>query len=232
MERGFSRTQVDKHIRQVRQRFGFDVRTAGSRRGKHTPPAKLPDIIFIEEKKKVVPTTSSVTPATLSTSKPALSLGSETDTVEQTIGSITVADPERSLGVRGSLPIITTVFSLSTAEGTEDTEEQEMEVEYVSTVTKDSEPFGPKEKLTGKDLQIKKEMVEEDLHPGDPGYYSRLQYVYQNWRKAEKTVEITSNTTNMLIMIIILMITVVIIIWKVYHMRGALGQMGDIDYPK
>ena len=71
MERGFSHTQVDKHIRQVRQRFGFDVRTAGSRRGKHTPPAKLPEIIFIEEKKKVVPTTSSATPATQSTSKPA-----------------------------------------------------------------------------------------------------------------------------------------------------------------
>ena len=31
MKRGFSRTQVDKHIRQIRQRFGFNVRTSGSR---------------------------------------------------------------------------------------------------------------------------------------------------------------------------------------------------------
>ena len=30
------------------------------------------------------------------------------------------------------------------------------------------------------------------------------------------------------IMIIILVITIVIIIWKVYHMRGALGQVGEI----
>ena len=66
----------------------------------------------------------------------------------------------------------------------------------MSTITKDYEPFDPKEKLTGKDLQIKKEMVDEDLHPGDPGYYSRLQYVYQNWKKAERTVEDTRNTTH------------------------------------
>ena len=89
-----------------------------------------------------------------------------------------------------------TVFSLSTAEDTGSTEEQEMEVEHVSTVTKDFEPFDPKEKLTGKDLQIKKEMVDEDLHPGDPGYYFRLQYIYQNWKKAERTVENTKNTTR------------------------------------
>ena len=55
VERGFSHPQVEKHIRLVRQRFGFDVRTAGSRRGKHKPPAKLPEIIFIEEKNKGVP---------------------------------------------------------------------------------------------------------------------------------------------------------------------------------
>ena len=50
MKRGFTRTQVDKHIKQIRHRFGFDVRKSGSRRGKHTPPAKLPEIIFTEEK--------------------------------------------------------------------------------------------------------------------------------------------------------------------------------------
>ena len=193
MEKGFTHTQVEKHIRQVRQRFGFDVRTAGSRRGKHTPPEKLPEIIFIEEKSKEVTTTSSATPATQSLNKPALSSGTGTDTVEKTIGSITMSDPEQSLEERGGLPVISTVFSLSTAEGTG---ERGMEIEHVSTITKDYNPFDPKEKLTGKDLQIKKEMVDEDLHPGDPGYYSRLQYVYQNWKKAERTVENTRNTTH------------------------------------
>ena len=177
MERGFTCVQVEKHIRQVRQRFGFDVRTAGSRRGKHNPPEKLPEIIFIEEKSKEVPTTSSATPATQSLDKPALSTGTGTGTMEKTIGSITLSDPERSQEERGSLPVISTVFSLSTAG---ETGEPEMEIEHVSTITKDYEPFDPKEKLSGKDLQIKKEMVDEDLHPGDSGYYSRLQYVYQN----------------------------------------------------
>ena len=171
MKRGFSRTQVDKHIKQIRQRFRFDVRTSGSRRGKHTPPAKLPEIIFTEEKRGTVPTTSSLTitttssatPATPSTSESVPSMGISTETVEQTIGSITVADPGDPLGERGWLPIISTVFFLSTAEGTEGTEEQKMEVEYVSTVTKDFEPIGPKESLSGKDLQIKREMVEEDF---------------------------------------------------------------------
>ena len=57
------------------------------------------------------------------------------------------------------------MFSLSTTESAEGPEEQEMEKKYVSTVTKIFERFDPKEQLTGKDLQIKKEMVEEDLHP-------------------------------------------------------------------
>ena len=113
--------------------------------------------------------------------------------MEKTIGSITMSDPEQSLEERGGLPVIPTVFSLSTSEGTR---EQGMEIEHVSTITKDSDPFDPKVKLTGKDLQIKKEMVDEDLHPGDPGYYSRLQYIYQNWKKAERTVENTRNTTH------------------------------------
>ena len=182
MKRGFSCTQVDKHIRQIRQRFGFDVRTSGSRRGKHTPPAKLPEIIFTEKKRGMLPTTSSAmitmtssaTPATPSTSKSAPSVGVSMETVEKTFGSITVADPGEPPGERGRLPIISTVFSLSTTEGAEGPEEQGMEIEYVSTVTKDFEPIDPKEQLTGKDLQIKKEMVEEDLHSSDPGYYSSL----------------------------------------------------------
>ena len=204
MKRGFSRTQVDKHIKQIRQRFGFDVRTSVSRRGKHTPPAKLPEIIFTEEKRGTVPITSSstitmtssVTPATPSTSESTPLMGLSTETVEQTIRSITAADPGDPPGERGRLAIISMVFSLSTTEGAEDTEEQGMEVEYVSTITKDFEPIDPKEKLTGKDLQIKKEMVEEDLHPSNPEYYSSLQYVYQNLKEAEKIVETSRGTTN------------------------------------
>ena len=204
MKRGFSHTQVDKHIKQIRQRFGFDVRTSGSRGRKHTPPAKLPEIIFTEEKRGTVPTTSnlmitiisSAIPATPSTSEFTPSMGISTETVEQTIRSITVADPGDPLGKRGRLRIISTVYSLSTAEGTEGTEEQEMGVEHVSTVTKDFEPVDPKESLTGKDLQIKKEMVEEDLHPGDSKYYSSLKYVYQNLKEAEEIVETTRGTTS------------------------------------
>ena len=192
-ERGFSNAQVEKHIRIVRQRFGFDVRTAGSRRGKHTPPEKLPELIFIEEKRKEVPVTSSATPATQSLGKPSSSSDTGTDTVEKTIGSITMSGAAQSLEEGRGLPVISTVFSLST---TEDMREKGMEVEHVSTITKDYEPFDPKERLTSKDLQIKKEMVDEDLHPGDPGYYSRLQYVYQNWKKAERMVETTRNTTQ------------------------------------
>ena len=71
------------------------------------------------------------------------------ETMEQTIGSITVGDPGDPPEERGCLPIISTVFSLSTTGGTEGPEEQEMEIEYVSTVTKDFEPSDPKESLTG-----------------------------------------------------------------------------------
>ena len=204
MKRGFSHTQVDKHIRQIRQWFGFDVRTSGSRRVKHTPPAKLPEIIFTEERKETVPTTSSstvtttssVTPATPSMSKSASSMGVSEGTVEQTIGSITMASRRKTPEERGQLPIVSTVISLSNVESTEDTGEQEMEIEYVSTVTKDIELFDPKDNLSGKDLQIKKEMVEEDLHPGDPNYYSNLQYVYQNWKETEGIVETTRGSNN------------------------------------
>ena len=103
MKRGFTRTQVDKHIKQIRYRFGFDVRRTGSRRGKHIPPAKLPEIIFMEEKTGAVPTTtratvsttSSATPAKPSTSESTPSMGVSTETtdiMEQTIGRITLAD--------------------------------------------------------------------------------------------------------------------------------------------
>ena len=71
-----------------------------------------------------------------------------------------------------------------------------MELECVSTITKDFESYDPKENLTGQDLQIKKEMVEEDLHPGDPEYYPRFQYVYQNLQKAEEAVEASRGTMS------------------------------------
>ena len=182
MNRGFTRSQMDKHIKQIRHRFSFDVRKSGSRRGKHTPQAKLPEIIFTEEKGGTVPTTpgvtisttSSATPATPSTSESAPLMGTGTETMEQTIGSITVADPGDAPGEKGCLPFISTVFSLSAAGDMEDPEEQEMEIEYVSTVTKDFESYDPKASLTSKDLQFKKEMVEEDLYPGAPEYYSSL----------------------------------------------------------
>ena len=203
MKRGFPRVQVDKHIKQIRHRFSFDVRRSG-KKGKHTPPAKLPEIIFTEEKGESVPTTtgvtvsttSSATPATPSTSKSTPPIGTDTGTTEQTIGKITIPDPGGAPGEKGHLAIISTIFSLSTAGDAEDPEEQEMELEYVSTVTKDFESYDPKADLTGQDLQIKKEMVEEDLHPGDPEYYSCLQYVYQNLQKAEETVEASKGTMS------------------------------------
>ena len=181
VKRGFTRPQVDKHIKIIRQRFGFNVHKSGSRRGKHTPPAKLPEIIFTEERSGAVPTTTSVTPTTSST-------------IEQTIGRITMADPGDDPGERGHMPIISSIFSMSTQGETEDPGEQEMELQYVSTVTKDLQSYDPKTKLTSQDLQIKKEMVKEDLHPGDPEYYPNLQYVYQNLQEAEEVAEASKGT--------------------------------------
>ena len=60
---GLTPTQIDKYIKEVRKRFGFNVGKARSRKGRHIPPARMPDIVFIEEK-KLTPTTSSATPAT------------------------------------------------------------------------------------------------------------------------------------------------------------------------
>ena len=86
------------------------------------------------------------------------------------------------------------MISMSTSEGADEPEEQGKELEYVSTVTKDIETSDPRVKLTGQDLKIKKEMVEKDLHPGDPEYYPSLQYVYQNLKKAEEEVEALRKT--------------------------------------
>ena len=78
------------------------------------------------------------------------------------------------------------MISLSTSKGADEPENQGMELEYVSTVTKGLETSDSRVKLTGQDLKIKKEMVEEDLHPGDAEYYSSLQYVYQTLKKSRK----------------------------------------------
>ena len=94
------------------------------------------------------------------------------------------------------MPIISMIFSLSTQGDTEDPGVQEMELECVSTVTKDLESYDPKSKLTSQDLQIKREMIEEDLYPGDPEYYPCLQYVYQNLQKAKEAVEASKGTAS------------------------------------
>ena len=94
---------------------------------------------------------------------------------------MTITDPTNTSEGGEQLPIISTVFLMSTVGGTEDPEgEPATEVEYMSTVTPTLDPYDPKEKLGSHDLRIKKELVEEDLQPADPGYYANLQYVYQN----------------------------------------------------
>ena len=70
-----------------------------------------------------------------------------------------------------------------------------MELEYVSTVTKDFESYDPKKHLQVRICKLrKKEMIEEDLHPGDPEYYPSLQYVYQRLQKAEEVIEASKGT--------------------------------------
>ena len=168
----------------------------------------MPEIVFIEERQGIAPTTSGTTVPTTSSATPAKPTTSEstpmvgtstetTDTLEQTVGTVTVTDPTGILEGGGQLPIISTVFSMSTVGGTKDPqEEQASEVEYVSTVTSTFDLYDPKEKLGSHDLRIKKELVEENLHPGDQGYYDKLQYVYQNLRDAEKAVEVSKNTPS------------------------------------
>ena len=104
IKRGFTRARVDKHIKQVRQRFGFNVRKIG-KRGKQTPPSSLPDIVFTEGRRGVVSTTtgttvsttSSATPTTSSTGETISSMGLSTGAIRQTIGSVIIADPGSTL---------------------------------------------------------------------------------------------------------------------------------------
>ena len=92
VKKGFTRTQVDKHIKQVRQRFGFNVRKTG-KRGKQTPPSSLPDIVCTEERRGAVPTTmgttvsttSSATPTTSSTGGTISLMGLSTEAIGQTL---------------------------------------------------------------------------------------------------------------------------------------------------
>ena len=168
----------------------------------------MPEIVFIEERRGTVPTTSCVTVPTTSSATPAKPSTSEstptagtstetTDTMEQTIGMMTITNPTSASEGEEQLPIISTVFSMSAAGGTEDPKrEQAIGVEYVSTVTPDLGPYDPKEKLGSHDLRIKKELVQEDLQPRDPEYYANLQCVYQNLQKAEKAVEVSKNTPS------------------------------------
>ena len=54
-QNGLTPAMIDKHIRMVITRFSFNIAKAGSRKSRYTPPASLPDVIFIEEKKKSNP---------------------------------------------------------------------------------------------------------------------------------------------------------------------------------
>ena len=198
-QNGLTPAQVDKHIRMVRNRFGFIVGKAGSRKRKHTPPTVMPNIVFVEEGRRSTPTTSSATHAksltSLTTPVPGTSTEA-TDTMEQTIGMVMISDPGTSSEHGGQLPIISTVFSMATMGDTEELgEEQDTELEYVSTVMQNSTFYDPKEQLASYDLKIEKELVEDDLQPGDPEYYPRLQYVYRNLQRVEKAVNASKNTS-------------------------------------
>ena len=200
-DRGFNRAQIDKHIKHVRQRFGFNIRRTG-KKGKQISPSTLPDIVFIEKETESVSTTavttttttSSATPTTSSTVEIGSMMEQDPEDVGQTIRSVIIAGPENVHGEREQLPIISSVISMSTSGGTDEPEPMETELEYVSTVTKSLEKPSSTVELTGLDLEIKKEMVEEDLHSGDPEYYLSLQYVYQNLKETERIVENSRNT--------------------------------------
>ena len=128
----------------------------------------MPEFVFIEEQQgtvpttsgATVPTTSSATPAKPTTSEPTPMVGTSTettDTIEQTVGTVTITGPTDTSEGGGQLPIISTGFSMSTAGGTEDLEEEQAtEVEYVSTVTPTFDIYDLKEKLGSHDLRIKK----------------------------------------------------------------------------
>ena len=96
---GFTPAMIDTHIRTIRTRFGFNIGAATSRRSKHTPPAVMPDIVFIEPSRKMVPTTNSATPTTpsMTISTPSTGTGTKmTDTTGKTIGTMLLTGPGSS----------------------------------------------------------------------------------------------------------------------------------------
>ena len=133
----------------------------------------------------------------MSISTPSTSAGKVTDTMEKTIGMVTMSDPGTSSGKGGQLPIISTVYSMSTVEDIEDPGEEEApELEVVSSVTQNLTPYDSKECLSGSDLRIKREMVDDDLQPGDLGFYPSLQYIYRNLQHAERAVNVSKDTSH------------------------------------
>ena len=76
----------------------------------------MPDIVFMEERKKSSSTTSSATSAKPSKSMSVPTMGVTTDitdTMEQTIGMVTISEPGTSFEGGGQLPGISTVYSMS-----------------------------------------------------------------------------------------------------------------------
>ena len=198
VQRGFTPSMIDKHIRTVRTIFGFHIGAAKSRRIKHTPPKVLPDHIFIEIPRKTPTTTSNATPAkpSQSVSTSATGSGTETTTMEKTIGTM-VLMAQGTSSEEQELPIISEDYSMSTVEDIEEPGAPEtLEIEYISTAPKETYFFDPKDQLSSIDLRIKRELIDDDVQPGDPDFYPRLQHVYRNLQKVEKIAEATRQTKH------------------------------------
>ena len=180
-ERGFTPSMIDKHIRPVRNRFSFNIGTAKTRRSEHSPPKTLPDIVFIETSRKTATTTGSATPTKPSQSISTLltDTGMKTTTTEQTIETMVLMGQGTS-SEEQELPIISEVYSMSTMGGTAEGERETSILEYVSEIPRELEIYDPKETLSAIDLHVKREMIDDDVHPGDSEFYPRMQRVYQN----------------------------------------------------
>ena len=172
---------IDKHIITVWNRFSFNREIARTRRSKHAPPKTLPDIVFIEQARQTPTTTTSATPAKPSQSISTLSTdtGTKTTMTEQTIGTMVLMGQQTGPGDQ-ELPIISNVFSMSTVGDTVEGDRETSALEYVSEVTRELELYDPKDTFSAIDLHIKREMIDDDIHPGDPEFYPRMQWVYQN----------------------------------------------------
>ena len=67
-------------------------------------------------------------------------------------------------------------------------------LEYASEIPRELEVCDPKETLSAIDLHVKREMIDDDVHPGDSEFYPRMQRVYQKFQCAENAVEASKNT--------------------------------------